>query len=148
MYCYKGKKCVTSTEYYNSNKNVISLFRYNPTLFRFHPECKKHEKWLIDVYYSYTTLCEFNNLLVRDEYDKAISLLKDFILNHEYIKNSIDNDCVNNYRYMKKWLNELENNLIRKSNIKKSVSVIMKDYAKQEIFKVSGCNLKSNYYDD
>lgn len=144
IYNYKGKKSLISNDDGNNNRNLLALHKYNKTLFK---STSNSQKLLDDVYYSYTTLCNFNNLLVKDEYAKAISLLQSFIINHEHVKNSEDINCVNIYRSLTKWLRELENERISNDIVKNSVVKIMQIYEKEGIYKISGCNLKSNYYD-
>ena len=144
IYNYKGEKSLISNDDGNNNRNLLALHKYNKTLFNL---TSNYQKLLDDVYYSYTTLCDLNNLLVKDEYDKAISLLQSFVTNHEPIKNSEDINCVNIYRSITKWLRELENERISNDIVKNSVVKIMRIYEKEGIYKISGCNLKSNYYD-
>ena len=144
IYNYKGKKSLISNDDGNNNRNLLALYKYNKTLFKL---TSNYQKLLDDVYYSYTTLCDLNNLLVKDEYGKAISLLQSFITNHEPVKNSEDINCVNIYRSITKWLRELENERISNDIVKNSVVKIMQIYEKEGIYKISGCNLKSNYYD-
>ena len=110
------------------------------------------EIWLRHVYYSYTTLCKFNNSLVNtyevnDSYIKSIEFVKNYLEQNQDIENSVDSKCRNIYDHLRVWYKRLINNPNSLDDIKWEVAKTMKYYEKQGVFTIASINLKRNYYD-
>lgn len=89
VYGYKGKKCPTSTIYWNSQKNLIALNNYNSDLFNNYNGWEGQAKLLKYVYLSYSTLCKFNNALVDTKIvDEYFITSVDFV--KSYLADNID----------------------------------------------------------
>lgn len=150
IYGYKGKKCPKSTDCYYCEKNIWALIYYNIDLFN---DSKVNtEIWLRHVYYSYNTLCKFNNSLVNtyevnENYISSIEFIRNYLEQNLDIETSVDSKCRNIYDHLRIWYKRLVNNPNSLDDIKWEVAKTMKYYEKQEIFRVASINLKRNYYD-
>lgn len=150
MYGYRGKKCPVSTDCHYCEKNMWALIYYNIELFN--DRNVNTEIWLRHVYYSYTTLCKFNNSLVNtyevnDTYIANIEFVKNYLEQNQDIENSVDSKCRNIYDHLRVWYKRLVNNPNSLDEIKWEVAKTMKYYEKQGIFTIASINLKQNYYD-
>ena len=150
IYSYKGKKCPTSTDYWNSQKNVWSLYHYNPDLFNDNKVDK--EVWLRQVYNTFSTLCRLNNYLVSaykvdDKFYNDIDFVKQYLTDNEDIVGCVDRKCREVYNNLNTWYKRLLANANCLDDIKNQVVNSMKFYEKQDIFRVASINLKHNYYD-
>lgn len=150
IYGYKGKKCPKSTDCHYCEKNMWALIYYNIELFN--DRNVNTEIWLRHVYYSYTTLCKFNNSLVNiyevnDTYITNIEFVKNYLEQNQDIENSVDSKCRNIYDHLRVWYKRLINNPNSLDDIKWEVAKTMKYYEKQGIFTIASINLKRNYYD-
>ena len=147
IYGYKGKKCLVSTNE-NNHTNLWALYHYFGEVYNGYPTSMiaKH------VYYSYSTLCKFNNSLVNtykvtDNYLASIYFVKNYLEQNTDIENSVDSKCRSIYDHLRIWYKRLANNPHSLDDIKWEVAKTMKYYEKQEIFRVASINLKRNYYD-
>lgn len=105
------------------------------------------ERVASDVYYTYHTLVNFNNLL-DVSISSAFKELNDYINNHSEIKESRDYICRNLYDEMEYWNNKykLDSSSESIKQICDKVQKLLEQLEKQKIVKKSSCNLKKNYY--
>lgn len=152
IYSYKGKKCPTSTTYWNSQKNLIALNNYNTDLFHKCSSWEEQAKFLRHVYLSYSTLCSFNNVLVDtyyidDNFISSINFVKSYLSDNTDILTSIDSKCREIYEHLGIWYKRLIANPNCLDEIKWQVVKSMKFYEDKGIFTIASINLKQNYYD-
>ena len=122
VYGYKGKKCPTSTIYWNSQKNLIALNNYNSDLCNNCGSWENQAKLLRHVYLSYSTLCKFNNALVDtkivdDYFITSINFVKNYLDDNIDILASIDNKCRSIYDNLSTWYKRLVSNWTDKINV-------------------------------
>lgn len=154
IYSYKGKYCPNSTNYWYSLKNQLAMFNYNRDICNNTIDCSSLyiDTYIRHVFCSYSILCKFNNLLtncydVEKEYLNKNNFIEEYLLNNEDVKESLDRHCRSIYNNIRVWNNRLKNNYASLDDIKWQVANSVKFYEKKGIFKVSGINLKKNYYD-
>ncbi len=151
IYGYKGKKSLTSEDFWNNDATRIALFRYI-NLPNFSLSYDDGNMWARHVYRTYTTLCKFNSSLVNtyevtDTYISNIEFVRNYLEQNTDIENSVDSKCRSIYDHLRIWYKRLVNNPNSLDDIKWEVAKTMKYYEKQEIFRVASINLKRNYYD-
>lgn len=147
LYNCRTKKLPTTPDFNYNPTNQYKMFRYDFDLFQNAKNMTSQQRITEDVYYTYTTLVKFNNLLDKGN-DSAFSILDEYILSHQEIKSSDDRRCRNYYEKMELWYKRYTSNPTKEryDEICKEIQQFMKFLAKQEIVKESGCNLKQNYY--
>lgn len=152
VYGYKGKKCPTSTTYWNSEKNIKALYNYNSDLFDRCSSWEEQARFLRHVFLSYSTLCKFNNVLidtysVDDYFISIINFVKSYLSDNTDILTSIDYKCREIYEHLGIWYKRLIANPNCLDEIKWQVAKSMKFYENKGIFSVASINLKKNKLD-
>lgn len=152
VYGYKGKKCPTSTTYWNSQKNLLALNNYNSDLFNRCSSWEEQAKFLRYVYLSYSTLCKFNNVLVDtyyidDNFISSINFVKSYLSDNIDILTSIDYKCREIYEHLGVWYKSLIANPNCLDEIKWQIAESMRFYENQGIFSIASINLKQDYFD-
>lgn len=152
VYGYKGKKCPTSTTYWNSQKNLLALNNYNSDLFNRCSSWEEQAKFLRYVYLSYSTLCKFNNVLVDtyyidDNFISSINFVKSYLSDNIDILTSIDYKCREIYEHLGVWYKSLIANTNCLDEIKWQIAESMRFYENQGIFSIASINLKQDYFD-
>lgn len=145
VYSAKTKKIPISKDIQYSSSNFFKMMEYDKNLF-FDDNTDKY-KMTSDVYYTYHSLVNFNNLLDVNV-ENAFSELNDFIISHDEIKTSQDFRCRNLFDEMTYWNNKYKTNPSKESvnQIIDKIQELLKRLAKQGLVKESSCNLKRNYY--
>lgn len=166
-YVYKGKKSLKPGGIYCSNNQFIMFhYYYYPTSYNIEENCYYCIKKCNDIYVRYETenqlteniyichetLKQFNNTLaitydINDNFIIKFSFIKEYLQEHDNIKQSIDEECKKIYTKLENWYHRITSNPNCLNEIKWEVAKIMKHYEKQDIYKVASTNLKRNYYD-
>ena len=76
-----------------------------------------------------------------------LDFLTDFLDKHSDLEDSIDTKCREVYTKLKIWYKRLIDNPDNLDSVKWEVVKLMKYFERNGIFRVSSCNLKSNYHD-
>lgn len=147
IYSARTKKLPLSSDFIQNNSNAFKLFNYDSSLMSNLGNIIIQERVASDVYYTYHTLVNFNNLL-DVSISSAFKELNDYINNHSEIKESRDYRCRNLYDEMEYWNNKYKLDLSSESikQICDKVQKLLEQLEKQKIVKKSSCNLKKNYY--
>ncbi len=147
IYSIRTKKLPLSDDFIHNNSNVIKMFNYDYNLMSSLGNIILQERVNKDVYYTYYTLVQFNNLLDVNVIS-AFNELNEYLENHNEIKESRDYRCRNLYDEMFYWNNKykLDSSDESVNDIIKKVQKLLSDLDKQGIIKKSSCNLKKNYY--
>jgi len=101
---------------------------------------------------TYPTLCKFNNTLIdvytiKNTSTLNLDFLTDFLDKHSDLEDSIDTKCREVYTKLNIWYKRLIDNPDNLDSVKWEVVKLMKYFERNGIFRVSSCNLKSNYHD-
>lgn len=147
IYSARTKKLPLSSDFIQNNSNAFKLFNYDSSLMSNLGNIIIQERVASDVYYTYHTLVNFNNLL-DVSISSAFKELNDYINNHNEIKESRDYRCRNLYDEMEYWNNKykLDSSSESIKQICDKVQKLLEQLEKQKIVKKSSCNLKKNYY--
>lgn len=147
IYSARTKKLPLSSDFIQNNSNAFKLFNYDSSLMSNLGNIIIQERVASDVYYTFHTLVNFNNLL-DVSISSAFKELNDYINNHSEIKESRDYRCRNLYDEMEYWNNKykLDSSSESIKQICDKVQKLLEQLAKQKIVKKSSCNLKKNYY--
>lgn len=147
IYSARTKKLPLSSDFIQNNSNAFKLFNYDSSLMSNLGNIIIQERVASDVYYTYHTLVNFNNLL-DVSISSAFKELNDYINNHSEIKESRDYRCRNLYDEMEYWNNKykLDSSSESIKQICDKVQKLLEQLEKQKIVKKSSCNLKKNYY--
>lgn len=147
IYSAWTKKLPLSSDFIQNNSNAFKLFNYDSSLMSNLGNIIIQERVASDVYYTFHTLVNFNNLL-DVSISSAFKELNDYINNHSEIKESRDYRCINLYDEMEYWNNKykLDSSSESIKQICDKVQKLLEQLAKQKIVKKSSCNLKKNYY--
>lgn len=147
IYSARTKKLPLSSDFIQNNSNALKLFNYDSSLMSNLGNIIIQERVASDVYYTYHTLVNFNNLL-DVSISSAFKELNDYINNHSEIKESRDYICRNLYDEMEYWNNKykLDSSSESIKQICDKVQKLLEQLEKQKIVKKSSCNLKKNYY--
>lgn len=147
IYSAWTKKLPLSSDFIQNNSNAFKLFNYDSSLMSNLGNIIIQERVASDVYYTFHTLVNFNNLL-DVSISSAFKELNDYINNHSEIKESRDYRCRNLYDEMEYWNNKykLDSSSESIKQICDKVQKLLEQLAKQKIVKKSSCNLKKNYY--
>lgn len=147
IYSARTKKLPLSSDFIQNNSNALKMFNYDSSLMSNLGNIIIQERVASDVYYTYHTLVNFNNLL-DVSISSAFKELNDYINNHSEIKESRDYRCRNLYDEMEYWNNKykLDSSSESIKQICDKVQKLLEQLEKQKIVKKSSCNLKKNYY--
>ena len=147
IYSAWTKKLPLSSDFIQNNSNAFKLFNYDSSLMSNLGNIIIQERVASDVYYTFHTLVNFNNLL-DVSISSAFKELNDYINNHSEIKESRDYRCRNLYDEMEYWNNKykLDSSSESIKQICDKVQKLLEQLAKQKIVKKSSCNFKKNYY--
>lgn len=147
IYSARTKKLPLSSDFIQNNSNAFKLFNYDSSLMSNLGNIIIQERVASDVYYTYHTLVNFNNLL-DVSISSAFKELNDYINNHSEIKESRDYRCRNLYDEMEYWNNKykLDSSSESIKQICDKVQKLLEQLEKQKIVKKSSCNFKKNYY--
>lgn len=147
IYSVRTKKLPLSSDFIQNNSNALKLFNYDSSLMSNLGNIIIQERVASDVYYTYHTLVNFNNLL-DVSISSAFKELNDYINNHSVIKESRDYRCRNLYDEMSYWNKKYKLDSSDKSvnEIISKIQNLLRGLEKQGIVKKSSCNLKRNYY--
>ena len=105
IYSAWTKKLPLSSDFIQNNSNAFKLFNYDSSLMSNLGNIIIQERVASDVYYTFHTLVNFNNLL-DVSISSAFKELNDYINNHSEIKESRDYRCRNLYDEMEYWNNK------------------------------------------
>lgn len=146
IYTCRTKKIPTTPDFIHNDTNALKMFRYNKDLMKSCGSMEVQDKVTKDVYYTYTTLVNFNNMLDSDV-DNAFMLVNNYLVEHEEVKDSLDRKCQSYYDKLKIWYNRYNINPTDDvlKTICEEVKVVMSYLKRLEIIKESSCNLKRNY---
>lgn len=146
IYSAKTDKVPWSDKEWSFTNNFYRTLNYNSDLFE--PDGRGYFKIMNQIYYTYNMLTSFNTDIDLSDVKTAIRKLKKELDKHPEIKESKDYKCRNYYNKMCDWCDlyvqyPTENVSKRISN---EVQKTLEYLCKQGIVKISGCNLKKNFY--
>lgn len=150
IYSAKTNKVPLNNELWNGVVNFKKIKNYNINLLEINENYTTIKDWSVidDIHNTYNILVEFNNKLEKGNSLQTFIYLKENLDKHQEIKNSIDYKCRSYYDKMTFWYNLYMSNQTEKIYLRicDEVQDTLKYLAKQGIVKISGCNLKKNFY--
>lgn len=147
LYSCRTNKLPTKPDFDYNITNQFKMFNYDFDMFQ-NQKCKTSQQRITeDVYYTYTTLVNFNNSLDKGN-ASSFEILDEYLTSHTEITDSDDRRCQSYYDKMDRWYKRFTSNPSEKiyKEICDEIQSLMKYLKKNEIVKESGCNLKKNYY--
>lgn len=147
IYSTKTNKLPVSDDILYSSSNFFKLYCYDKNLLCCGKGFEYQKRFAKDVFNTYYSLVNFNNLLDVNVHNAFLEL-NIFIEDNPEIKNSVDFRCRSLYDEMEYWNNKykLDSSSESVKQICDKVQKLLEQLEKQEIVKKSSCNLKKNYY--
>jgi len=146
IYSAKTDKVPWSDKEWSFTNNYYRALNYNSDLFD--GSGYGYFKIMNEIYYTYNMLTTFNTDIDLRDMKLAIKKLRENLDKHPEIKNCKDYKCRNYYDKMCGWCNlymQYPTEQVSK-RICDEVQTTLEHLCKQGIVKISGCNLKKNFY--